>query len=229
MQESFVFYESYLRGIELQEEGAQLRLLLAVCRYALRDEEPEGLQGSELGMFEMMRPTVDSNKHRREAGSKGGAPKGNKNASKGCSKKEKQPKQPSVDFSGGKKQPNGNENGNGNGNENGTEDGNETEKSKPPPLQDFSKVELTQEQTGELVRLSDSLSVKEYVNKLAVWQAENKKLCKKPYAVIKKWLEQDGGKPPFKPGFTGKDKEQSYKVEQVQSMIDNFARQAGHY
>ena len=72
MPESFVFYESYLRGIELQSEQVQAKLFLAVCRYALRGEQPQGLTDSELGLFELMRPTIDSNSQRREKSRSGG-------------------------------------------------------------------------------------------------------------------------------------------------------------
>ena len=65
MTESFVFYNSYLKGIESLSKKSQLNLFLAVTRYALRDEEPVGLTQAERGVFELIKPTIDANaKHR---------------------------------------------------------------------------------------------------------------------------------------------------------------------
>ena len=65
MTESFVFYESYLKGIESLSKKSQLNLFLAVTRYALRDEEPMGLTQAERGVFELIKPTIDANAKRR--------------------------------------------------------------------------------------------------------------------------------------------------------------------
>lgn len=65
MTESFVFYESYLKGIESLSKKSQLNLFLAVTRYALRDEEPMGLTQAERGVFELIKPTIDTNAKRR--------------------------------------------------------------------------------------------------------------------------------------------------------------------
>lgn len=78
MTESFVFYESYLKGIESLCKKSQLNLFLAVTRYALRDEDPMGLTLAERGVFELIKPTIDANAKRRANAVKGGRPK-NKN------------------------------------------------------------------------------------------------------------------------------------------------------
>ena len=65
MTESFVFYESYLKGIESLSKKSQLNLFLSVTRYALRDEDPTGLTLAERGVFELIKPTIDANAKRR--------------------------------------------------------------------------------------------------------------------------------------------------------------------
>lgn len=221
MPESFVFYESYLRGIELQDEQVQSKLFLALCRYALRGEEPSGLTGSELGIFELMRPTIDANTQRRENGSKGGGKKGNTNAAK----KTKRPmvesteetKRPMVVFSDQQKRPNENENETETKNENGN--GKTTEKT----TADYSVVELTDEELSELEKLSDSLSVKTYIKKLSDWQQENNKRSHKPFAVIKKWILQDGEYPTKRNYIPpASEKEQSYNIDSVIERASNY-------
>ena len=197
MPESFVFYESYLRGIELQSEQVQAKLFLAVCRYALRGEQPQGLTDSELGLFELIRPTIDANTQRRESAKKGGGQKGNSNA---------------------KKRPN--ENGNETVTVNEDEDEDVTERSAP----DYSEVALTADEMNELVGLSDRLSVNNYIKKLSDWQAANKKRSVKAYTVIKGWITQDkaaGGKSCV--NFPADDNEnKSYTVEKLESISRNF-------
>ena len=78
MTESFVFYESYLKGIESLSKKSQLNLFLAVTRYALRDEDPMGLTAAERGVFELIKPTIDANAKRRANAVKGGRPKNKK-------------------------------------------------------------------------------------------------------------------------------------------------------
>ena len=240
MPESFVFYESYLRGIELQDEQVQSKLFLALCRYALRGEEPSGLTGSELGIFELMRPTIDANTQRRENGSKGGEKKGNTNAAKKTKRpmvesteETKRPmvesteetKRPMVVFSDQQKRPNENENETENGNENETETKNENGNGKTTEktTADYSVVELTDEELSELEKLSDSLSVKTYIKKLSDWQQENNKRSHKPFAVIKKWILQDGEYPTKRNYIPpASEKEQSYNIDSVIERASNY-------
>ena len=223
MPESFVFYDSYLKGIEYQDEESQNRLFLALCRYALRGEEPSELNRSELGIFELMRPTVDANSQRREASKKGGAPnKGRTHAKEptvieNCENEKPtvienceiekptviekcENEKPTVIENCEKEKPTvienceiekPNENENETENENGNGNGTKTEKTNEKALQDYTSVELSDEETAELERLSDSLSVKAYINKLSLWQQQNRKKSVKAYSVIKGWIMQD--------------------------------------
>lgn len=217
MPESFVFYESYLRGIELQSEQVQAKLFLAVCRYALRGEQPQGLTDSELGLFELIRPTIDANTQRRESAKKGGGQKGNSNAKKRpMVELSDEKKRPMVDFCEVEKRPNGNETETVTVNE----DEDVTERSAP----DYSEVALTADEMNELVGLSDRLSVNTYIKKLSDWQAANKKRSVKAYTVIKGWITQDkaaGSKSCV--NFPADDNEnKSYTVEKLESISRNF-------
>lgn len=216
MPESFVFYESYLRGIELQSEQVQAKLFLAVCRYALRGEQPQGLTDSELGLFELMRPTIDSNSQRREKSRSGGAPLGNQNARK----QPKQSKKTTVETTEQQKQPNENGNETETVTVNEDEDEDVTERS----ASDYSEVALTADEMNELVGLSDRLSVNAYIKKLSDWQTANKKRSVKAYTVIKGWITQDkaaGGKSCV--NFPADDNEnKSYTVEKLEAISRSF-------
>lgn len=213
MPESFVFYESYLKGIELQDEKIQSKLFLALCRYALRGEQPD-LTGSELGIFELMRPTIDANTQRRENAQKGGAPIGNQNARK----QPKQPKQPTVEINTEKNLPNENETVNEKVNENDNK--NETEQ-KPQDAEDFSMVSLTDEEISELEKMSDRLSVKAYIKKLSDWQQQYHKRTSKAYTIIKGWIKYDTAKQEL--NNTDKQ-EHSYSNEQLTALADSFVQ-----
>ena len=56
---------------------------------------------------------------------------------------------------------------------------------------EISKVGLTDEEYRELVRLSDEITVRIYINKLIAWQQQNSKRSVKAYITVKNWIEQD--------------------------------------
>lgn len=86
-RKSFVFYRSFYDGIQCLPKRERLAFFEAICQYGLDGEEPE-LTGATLGMFRQIKALLDDNNERFVNGKKGGAPKGNKNASKN---NEKQP------------------------------------------------------------------------------------------------------------------------------------------
>ena len=196
MTESFVFYESYLKGIESLSKKSQLNLFLAVTRYALRDEEPMGLTQAERGVFELIKPTIDANAKRRANAVKGGRPKN---------------KKPTDIFFDKKIKPNENETDNNN--DNGNVNDNETGK-------DFSKVELSDEEIAALVEMSDKLSVENYINSLRDWQISNHIITPKPYVVIKRFIEEDA--PKKNTNFTAASKPQSFTVERLERLVKTY-------
>ena len=196
MTESFVFYESYLKGIESLSKKSQLNLFLAVTRYVLRDEEPMGLTLAERGVFELIKPTIDANAKRRANAVKGGRPKN---------------KKPTDIFFDKKIKPNENETDNNN--DNGNVNDNETGK-------DFSKVELSDEEIAALVEMSDKLSVENYINSLRDWQISNHIITPKPYVVIKRFIEEDA--PKKNTNFTAASKPQSFTVERLERLVKTY-------
>lgn len=113
MNDSFVFYRSFIEGIKRLPESERLKAYDAIVEYALDDKPPEG-DGLFAIVYEMAKPQIDANKQRKEISKKGGAPKGNTNAKTAKNNS----KQPTVEFEETKKQPNVNVNVNGNVNEN---------------------------------------------------------------------------------------------------------------
>lgn len=196
MVESFVFYNSYLKGIESLSKKSQLNLFLAVTRYALRDEDPTGLTLAERGVFELIKPTIDANAKRRANAVKGGRPKN---------------KKPTDIFFDKKIKPNENETDNNN--DNGNVNDNETEK-------DFSKVVLSDEERSALVEMSDNLTVENYINSLRDWQISNHKITPKPYVVIKRFIEEDA--PKKNTNFTAASKSQSFTVERLERLVKTY-------
>ena len=95
--DTFVFYPTFLTSIEaIKNEAMRLAMFEAVVNYGVygtlpdfTDADPNGLLD---GMFLQMRFSIDEAKAKRstnrENGSRGGAPKGNKNA---CKNNRKQP------------------------------------------------------------------------------------------------------------------------------------------
>lgn len=88
--EKFQFFHSYYLSAKLLDsEEKQRKFILGLLDYAFTGEEPE-LQGELKAMFELARPNIDKSisysKKASDNGKLGGAPKGNKNASKAGNK-----------------------------------------------------------------------------------------------------------------------------------------------
>lgn len=131
MRDSFVFYRSFYEAIRELPRDVQGEVYAAMMEYALNGEcRTEQLKPVARSIFTLIKPQLDANISRFEAGRKGGAPKGNKNACKGD--KQKQPtteKQPRNN----QKQPNENVNVNVNENHNArARDFSESESENPP-------------------------------------------------------------------------------------------------
>lgn len=122
MRESFVFYKSWLDGIELLPEAAQLEAYRALARYACTGEETKvGALANVI--FTMARPIIDANNKRFADGRKGGR------LSKTSGFESKKPVVSNSKTTGYEKsKPNENENENENVTENEKENENEKEK-----------------------------------------------------------------------------------------------------
>ena len=75
MQNSFVFYRSFLGAIREMEEADQLAMFRAICEYALDGKEPALSSAIQRAVFAVIRPSIDTNNSKREGGKRGGRPK----------------------------------------------------------------------------------------------------------------------------------------------------------
>lgn len=73
--EGFVFYKSFADAVDALPAEQYKTIVQALCHYAIYGEIPEDLDPFCLAMFTLMKPQVDANNKRREAGRKGGEAK----------------------------------------------------------------------------------------------------------------------------------------------------------
>lgn len=81
-RKQFTFYESYYEAITALPKKVQTDVVLAICAYALRDEEPK-LTGTAAAVFSLIRPTLDAAQRKAENGRRGGKQSASKAEAKG--------------------------------------------------------------------------------------------------------------------------------------------------
>lgn len=82
MNESFLFYKSFLDGIDRLSEEEQLKAYRAISHYAVYGEEPKDDGGIGYLIFVMAKPQIDANNKRRASGKSGGEAKRDNQRSK---------------------------------------------------------------------------------------------------------------------------------------------------
>ena len=82
MNESFLFYKSFLDGIDRLSDEEQLKAYRAISHYAVYGEEPEDDGGVGYLIFVMAKPQIDANNKRRASGKSGGEAKRDNQRSK---------------------------------------------------------------------------------------------------------------------------------------------------
>lgn len=107
-RESFIFYKSFYDSIKELDPKDQVQIYNAIFNYEFEGKEIK-LNGVAKSIFTLIIPQLEANNKRYINGCKGGAPKGNQNATK---------KQPKNNLDLIKKQPNENDNVNVNENDN---------------------------------------------------------------------------------------------------------------
>lgn len=74
MTDNFIFYRSFWEGLKDLPQDTMVRLVSALCEYALNDVEPD-LAGLEKAVFTSWRANIDAAQKRRENGKRGGRPR----------------------------------------------------------------------------------------------------------------------------------------------------------
>jgi len=74
MRDSMIFYASFQEAIACLPDEEQLALYKAIINYGLKGIEPV-ISGAALGMFLLMKPQIEANNRRFEAGKRGGKPR----------------------------------------------------------------------------------------------------------------------------------------------------------
>lgn len=75
MNDSFVFYKSFVDAIDTLGQEDQLMAYQVIAHYATSGEEPDPSIGIAYAIFLMAKPQLDANSSRRNNGLKGGRPK----------------------------------------------------------------------------------------------------------------------------------------------------------
>ena len=75
MNDSFVYYKSFVDAMEILSVQEYGEVSKAINRYAIYGEEPDDLSPMAKIVFIMAKPQIDANSERRTNGSKGGRPK----------------------------------------------------------------------------------------------------------------------------------------------------------
>ncbi len=69
----FTFYKNFYDSIQRLSKKDQADIILAICAYALYEEEPGGLSATAYTAFSLMKPAIDNGRNRSRAGALGGA------------------------------------------------------------------------------------------------------------------------------------------------------------
>lgn len=164
-RDSFIFYKSFYNSIKELDPKEQVQIYDAIFQYQFEGNEIE-LKGVCKSIFTLIIPQLEANNKRYINGLKGGAPKGNQNATK---------KQPKNNQKITKKQSNENDNENVN------------ENNKKKSYGEFNNVLLTDEEYAKL----EKSNLLPYIEKLSSYIASKGKKYKSHYATILNWSKKE--------------------------------------
>lgn len=100
MNEAFTFYASFYESIKnLKKSADRLKVYDAICEYGITGEAPD-CDGVARSIFMLIKPVIDANLAKREAGAKGGKAESKAEAKRkqNESKAEAKEKEPSTDI-----------------------------------------------------------------------------------------------------------------------------------
>lgn len=72
-REQFTFYRSFYDGIRELSKKDQSTIILAICAYAIYEEEPEKLSPAAATAFNLIRPVLNSARKKAASGKQGGS------------------------------------------------------------------------------------------------------------------------------------------------------------
>lgn len=81
-RQSFIFYRSFYEAVSKLPPEQQTEIFPAIIRYALDGIPPDCLSPVSDCVFQLIKPLIDAANRKRDNGMKGGAPVGNKNATR---------------------------------------------------------------------------------------------------------------------------------------------------
>ena len=168
MTESFIFYQSFheaLKELPIEQYG---KIMYAINEYALNGTMPE-LAGTEKAFFLLIKPQIDANNRRKEAGNKGGRPAKNEKPMVYENTENEKPmvieteenKKPMVFENDENEKPNVNDNVNYNSNENVNENANLNTQSADARVRKVPDFAELQKKAFNLIQEHNSTAPKE--------------------------------------------------------------------
>ena len=97
-------------------------------------------------------------------------------------------------------------------------------------IEDYSRVYFSDEEKEYLFTLTDRSKIERYIDKIAQWQQQNKRLMHDPFGNITRWIAEDRAKPSYydSRGYQGYNKYQGGYKERPGSIsakeVEEFAR-----
>ena len=198
-RESFVFYASFLEGIEELPNESQLKVYQAVMNFAIRGIEPNNLLGIEKSIFALIKPQILANNKKYKDGCNGGRPKKeektNKKNHRLLNKKTSgyENKKPNVNENVNENV-NDNVNENVNGNENDNEKDSKGKKQRNAKFQKPSKEEITDYALQEQLRTDIIEEFMDYYDSNG-WRLKGGLPMKDWKATFRRWSRRQYDKP----------------------------------
>ena len=220
----FIIYKDWEEMVAMLDPADCGRLFMALFAFASRGEEMQ-LDGMTKMAFIMMRNTIERDgvqweeicERNKKNGSKGGRPK----KPSGFSENPDKPKETNIDIETDRETDNetdsDSETDRETDNDSVTVIDSKTDSKTDIPVgrsvgrssqsdnsnysyedttpEDYSKVNLTDEEKAHLISLSDCLTVERYIQKIRDWQIRNRRINPTPYLTINRFFNEDNIKP----------------------------------